>query len=121
MVQYQMIKEIDRPTGPNQLQQWLVDEMDALDRRAKEMVRYHSFFYPPPTEWLTDFTPLLNQAVLLATATPPAIADVSTVALRQYRFPLSWASFTQYRPNINVEMKPLPIPHPLMERRNIEY
>ena len=121
MVKFQMIKEVERPISSDQLQQWLVDEMDALDHRVKEVVRYHSFFYSPPIEWLTDYTPKLNQCVLLATATPPAVIEMSTVATRQYRFPLTWASFTQFRPNISVEMKPLPMPHPLMERRPIEY
>lgn len=121
LTKWQLTKEIDRVRGPDQLCGWLMDEMKSIMHMAQTLVTHHSFPYPPPLEWLTHYTPQMNQATLLATASPPVVADMSTVMENQYRSPPQWAVFIQYNMNLSVTMKPLPIPHPLMDRSVEEY
>jgi len=121
MAKHRMIDEHDRALAPAQLRTWLINVMADMDFRSQTMPLRHTF-PSPPREWLTDFTPKLNQATLLATAVPPVTLDMSTVSPNQsYRYPLQWAALTQYRDNVAVVMKPLPIPHPLTNIQLPEY
>ena len=91
--------------NPRKLERWAEQECRQLDIRAKEMVNYHSFFYPAPDQWLNVHTPILNQTVTMAAATPPVVVDASTDENRDYRRPPQWAVFPQFHERINVEMK----------------
>lgn len=122
LITWQMIDQIETPGSLEQMKQWVINEMEVMEHRQRNVVRYHSFPFPTPLNWLSIYLPRLNQSVLLATAYPPVVADMSEVRDKPYRFPLTWASFVQYRVNTTIERKPLPISHPsLLSRQREEY
>ena len=111
---------MERPTTADGLKNWVYNEMELLDNRARNVVRYHSFPFPPPLQWLSDYLPRLNQSVLLASALPPVVIDMSTKSATSFRYPPTWSSFVQYRVNLSVIMNPLPISHPSLPSRQRE-
>ena len=110
MIKWEMINEIDRPGTCSETKKWIFDTMEKVDYLQRTAQRHHAF-PNPPILWLSNFMPRINQSVLLATAFPPVVADMSTVAKSGFRFPLQWATFCQYRHNLTVERNPLPIHH----------
>ena len=113
MIKWQMINDIDQPGPCVKTRKWIFETMKNMDDIQIRAQNYHEF-PNPPTGWLSNYTPRLNQSVLLATAFPPVIADMSTVTDSQFRFPLQWATFCQYRENLTVEENALPFRHPPM-------
>ena len=120
LITWQMIDQMERPTTADGLKNWVYNEMELLDNRARNVVRYHSFPFPPPLQWLSDYLPRLNQSVLLASALPPVVIDMSTKSATSFRYPPTWSSFVQYRVNLSVIMNPLPISHPSLPSRQRE-
>ena len=120
MVKWQMIHENDQALTEEHLRTWLENKMNDLDQYSKQHA-YHTFEQPPPLNWLTEFTPMLNKLTLLATATPPVVGDLTTLVSDQCGFKIHLADFTQFRPNISVIMKKLPFEHRLLMERRREY
>ena len=110
MIKWEMMNEIDRPGTCSKIKKWIFETMEKVDILQRNALNYHAF-PNPPILWLSHFMPGINQSVLLATASPPVIADMSTVADSRFRFPLQWATFCQYRYNLTVEKNPLPNQH----------
>ena len=111
IVAHDMLQTMIAPTSAIVIENWLQTRFQYLDNRAKNEVNYHSFFNKPPIKWLTYFTPLLNQSVLMATAVPPVVMDMSTVDTTPSREQPQWAVFTQFDERVNVTMKRLPKSH----------
>ena len=108
IIKWQMINDIDRPGPCVETKKWIFDTMKTIHDLQINVQNYHGF-PNPPTGWLSNFTPSINQSILLATAYPPVIADMSTIGNCQFRIPLQWATFCHYRENLAVERNPLPI------------
>ena len=89
------------------IQEWAEKEMKGRLKTAKDMVNYHDFFYPTKLDWLNFHTPIFNQSVMLATAYPPIIVDMSTEEDEPFRRPPQWSTFPQYHERLVVEMKNL--------------
>ena len=121
MVSWQMYHDLDRAPTADVAKAWLFTQMEKMDETIKEKVHGHKFPHPPPLQWLSDYLPQLNQSVLMATAVPAVVVDLSTVANRQFRYPIKWAEFGQYRPNIDITLNPLPISHPTLIMQHAEY
>ena len=97
-------QHIPYTAGAKKIEKYAESECEWLVARAKNVVKYHSF-HSPNREPLTLHTPIMNQSILMATATPPVVMDLSTEQELQYRFPPQWSVFPQFGERVNAKMK----------------
>ena len=103
-------QHVQYASGEKKIQEYAENECALLEKQAKVVVKYHSF-YAPNKDLLTLHTPILNQSILMATATPPVVMDLSTDEELEYRFPPQWAVWTQFGERCSVKMKKLKHTH----------
>ena len=114
MITWQIIKEMNRAPTANEAKTWIFRKMEEIDHKIKARGTTHEYPSTLPVQWMSNYLPQLNQSILLATAEPAVIADMSTVADCQFRRPMQWANFGQFRLNLSVECTPLPPIHPTL-------
>ena len=103
-------QHVQYASGPKKIEKYAESECEWLVARAKNIVKYHSF-HSPNRDPLTFHTPIMNQSILMATATPPVVMDMSTEEELPYRFPPQWSVFPQFGDRVNAHMKKLKHTH----------
>ena len=106
----QLHQQVPYASGPRKIEKWAESECNMLDNKAVNVVKYHSFIVPN-RKTLTFHTPLMNQSILMATASPPVVMDLSTTEELSYRFPPQWSTFPQFGDRITAKMKKLKHTH----------
>ena len=89
------------------IQDWGEKELKNRLIAAKEIMNSFTFYYPVDLEWLTMHTPRWNQSIMLATAYPPVVVDMSTEKGEYFRRPPQWSTFPQFHQRLNVVTKNL--------------
>ena len=115
MITWQMHNDLNKAPSSPIARTWLYTQMGNIEDIVKKQIHCHKFLFPPPVSWLSDYLPKLNQSVLLATAVPPVVSDMSTAAHRQFRLPFKWASFVHSRLTVEVSLNPLPNSQPTQD------